>query len=180
MYLLYAMVQTTLPLLDTEEELITTRQVYVDYTNYRGERTVRLIQPLVDGAYWGSNEFHPTEQWLLRAIDVEKKALRTFAMRDVHGWDVNADGSCKCAWRPVSSPPPLTEDAYVGRSSVHVLGYCTDGTRRVVVLEQIDEDCAPVWYSTCSERWNLDGQVTQWTPLPPTPNVNTDGTPKEH
>jgi hypothetical protein len=89
------MVQTTLPLLDTEDELMTASQVFIDYTNYRGERSVRLIQPLVDGMYWGSNEYHPTEQWLLRAIDVEKKALRTFAVRDIHGFDVNADGSRK-------------------------------------------------------------------------------------
>ena len=70
-------------------------QVYIDYTNYRGERSVRLIEPLPDGLFFGFNEYHPQKQWLLRAVDVEKKALRTFALRDVHGWDVNADGTSK-------------------------------------------------------------------------------------
>jgi predicted DNA-binding transcriptional regulator YafY len=74
-------------------DLAQTSQVYIDYTNYRGERSVRLIEPLPDGLFFGANEYHPQQQWLLRAVDVEKKALRTFALRDVHGWDVNSDGT---------------------------------------------------------------------------------------
>lgn len=66
-------------------------QVYIDYTNYRGERSVRLIQPLPDGLFFGSNKYHPEKQWLLRAVDVKKKALRTFALGSLHGWEVNAD-----------------------------------------------------------------------------------------
>lgn len=61
-------------------------RVFVDYTNYRGERSERRIEPLPDGLFFGSNEFHREPQWLLRAVDVEKAALRTFALRDVHAW----------------------------------------------------------------------------------------------
>lgn len=89
------MYQGTLDLIDPEHAVMMASQVYIDYTNYRGERGVRLIQPQPDGLYWGSNEYHREEQWLLRAIDVEKKTLRTFAMRDIHGWDVNPNGSRK-------------------------------------------------------------------------------------
>lgn len=91
-------IMTQAPLLGDEHDPVTlalAAQVYIDYTNYRGERSVRLIEPLPDGLFFGSNEYHPQQQWLLRAVDVEKKALRTFALRDVHGWDVNADGTPK-------------------------------------------------------------------------------------
>lgn len=62
------------------------KAVFIDYTNYRGERSVRQIIP--NGMmYWGSNEWHPEEQWLIRAWDVEKQASRTFAMLGIHKWD---------------------------------------------------------------------------------------------
>lgn len=60
------------------------REVTIDYTNYRGERSLRRILPL--GTFWGANEWHREEQWLLSAVDLEKKASRIFAMKDVHSW----------------------------------------------------------------------------------------------
>jgi hypothetical protein len=60
------------------------RLVYIDYTNYRGERGIRLIRPIPGGVHFGFNAYHPEPQWLLRAIDVEKNVERTFAMRDIH------------------------------------------------------------------------------------------------
>ncbi|MFK4706133.1 putative DNA-binding transcriptional regulator YafY [Roseateles asaccharophilus] len=63
--------------------------VRIDYTNFRGERGIRRIVPLE--VLHGSNDFHPEPQWLLRAFDVEKNAERTFAMRDIHAFDVLDD-----------------------------------------------------------------------------------------
>lgn len=63
-------------------------QVSIDYTNYRGERGIRKIQPI--NIEFGHTEFHPMDQWLLRARDVEKNADRTFALRDIHVWDLLA------------------------------------------------------------------------------------------
>lgn len=60
------------------------REVTIDYTNYRGERSLRRILPL--GIFWGANEWHPEEQWLLSAVDLEKNAARILAMRDIHSW----------------------------------------------------------------------------------------------
>ncbi len=60
------------------------RTVMVDYTNWRGERGARRIVP--DYMWWGSTEYHPKPQWLLRALDVEKRALRDFAMGSIHSW----------------------------------------------------------------------------------------------
>lgn len=61
------------------------RVANIDYTNYRGERGLRSIVPMFTS--FGSTEFHPEPQWLLQAFDVEKRAERTFAMRDIHSFD---------------------------------------------------------------------------------------------
>lgn len=58
--------------------------VTIVYTNYKGETAVRKIRP--ERIYFGSNEWHQEEQWLLEAFDLEKNASRTFAMRDIRTW----------------------------------------------------------------------------------------------
>ena len=54
----------------------------IDYTNWRGERRIRVIQPL--SVSFGVTEHHSQPQWLLRAIDVEKGEERDFAMLRIH------------------------------------------------------------------------------------------------
>ena len=61
-----------------------TRQVRIDYTNWKGERGVRVIVPY--SIVFDSNDFHKDKQWLLEAFDTSKNAMRTFAMKDVHSW----------------------------------------------------------------------------------------------
>lgn len=60
------------------------QDVEIDYTNYRGERTIRHILPLA----WrfGHTEYHTEDQWLLRALDLDKQALRDYAVADIHRW----------------------------------------------------------------------------------------------
>lgn len=53
------------------------------YINWQGESEVRTVVPKL--LFWGSTEFHPQEQWLLRAQDVERNAERTFAVKDIQG-----------------------------------------------------------------------------------------------
>ena len=60
------------------------KTVTIDYTNYRGERSTRKIVP--KNIWFGKTEWHPEEQWLLDAIDIEKDAIRNFAMKDIHSW----------------------------------------------------------------------------------------------
>lgn len=61
-----------------------TQHVVIDYTNWKGERSLRRINPVA--LLFTSNEFHPEEQWLLLADDLDKNARRWFAMKDVHMW----------------------------------------------------------------------------------------------
>lgn len=51
------------------------------YTNWSGETRRRHIRPTK--IYFGSNEWHPEEQWLMDAVDLETGQTRTFAMRDM-------------------------------------------------------------------------------------------------
>jgi predicted DNA-binding transcriptional regulator YafY len=67
-------------------EFIVERSVQIDYTNYRGERGFRRIYPL--RLIYGSNEFHPEPQWMIEAFDVDRGIPRTFALEDIHEWNV--------------------------------------------------------------------------------------------
>lgn len=58
--------------------------VNILYTNYKGETALRKIIP--ERIWFGSTEWHPEDQWLLDAHDLEKDALRNFAMKDIQQW----------------------------------------------------------------------------------------------
>lgn len=58
--------------------------ITVEYTNWRGESRRRHIA--VDSPpLWGSTEYHPEPQWLVRAMDLEDPArpVKLFALRDM-------------------------------------------------------------------------------------------------
>lgn len=53
--------------------------VRFDYTNHRGEAGERTALPM--GVRWGVAErYGPGERWLLDAFDVDRQAVRTFAV----------------------------------------------------------------------------------------------------
>lgn len=56
--------------------------IWVDYTNHRGERRWRHIEPRK--VYWGNTKWHPAPQWLLHAWDVEKMCDRDYALLGIH------------------------------------------------------------------------------------------------
>ena len=58
--------------------------VMIDYTNYRGERKIYKILPKKIG--FGSTEYHPDDQWMLEATDLDRNVERTFAIQDIHSW----------------------------------------------------------------------------------------------
>lgn len=61
--------------------------VWIDYTNHRGERSVRMILPYRNDQFeFKATEWHPTPQWLLSAYDYGKKETRSFAVASIHGW----------------------------------------------------------------------------------------------
>lgn len=61
------------------------KAIKILYTNWRGETAIRTIIPLE--IIFASTEWHPEEQWLLKAYDLDKKAERSFACKDIKDWD---------------------------------------------------------------------------------------------
>lgn len=65
-------------------------RVYLDYTNYRGERSERLVTPI--GIEFMASAFHkgpdgvPVMEWILKAYDHGKGKTREFAMKDIHSF----------------------------------------------------------------------------------------------
>lgn len=58
--------------------------VTIRYTNYRGETADRHVVPI--RIRYAASEWHPEEQWLLDALDLDKGAERSFSLRDIHSW----------------------------------------------------------------------------------------------
>jgi len=53
--------------------------VVIDYTNWKGARRKRQIIPM--SLTLGANDYHPDEQWLLSAMDLEDGyAVKTFTV----------------------------------------------------------------------------------------------------
>ncbi len=52
-----------------------------EYTNWKGETAVRRVKPIE--IWYGKTEYHPQEQWLLKALDLEKGEERNFAVKDI-------------------------------------------------------------------------------------------------
>lgn len=67
-----------------EAQVADDRAVRILYTNHRGETALRRIVP--ESIRFGSSEWHPEPQWLLEAMDEEKGAARSFAMKDIRAW----------------------------------------------------------------------------------------------
>lgn len=51
------------------------------YKNWKGETKERMVEPIK--VWYGSTEWHPEEQWFLKAKDLEKEEERDFALRDI-------------------------------------------------------------------------------------------------
>lgn len=54
------------------------------YKNWRGETAKRHILPI--RIWFGHTEWHKEDQWMLTAIDIDKKVERDFALKDVQQW----------------------------------------------------------------------------------------------
>lgn len=56
----------------------------IDYTNHRGERRERRIVPYA--LEFETSEWHPEPQWVVVAKDLDKDAVRSFPVLNIHGW----------------------------------------------------------------------------------------------
>jgi hypothetical protein len=51
------------------------------YTNWKGEHAIRRVQ--VASLWYGTSEYHIGEQFFITAIDLDKKDMRCFAVKDM-------------------------------------------------------------------------------------------------
>lgn len=58
--------------------------VVIDYTNHRRDRRKRTIHPRE--IIFTATDWHPLG-WVLKAWDVDSRAYRLFAMKDIHSWE---------------------------------------------------------------------------------------------
>jgi len=58
--------------------------VTIKYTNWKNETDLRHIIPI--NIWYGKTEWHKEEQWLMNAFDLDKQALRDFALKDIISW----------------------------------------------------------------------------------------------
>lgn len=72
--------------------------IEVKYKNWRGETAIREIRPYV--VYYDRNgtEFHPQPGWFLEVYDIERQAIRTYALADC---DFRMTGTLQDAWQAV-------------------------------------------------------------------------------
>ena len=52
-----------------------------EYKNWEGVTAVRHVIPIK--LWYGHTEFHKKDQWLLKALDVDKNAERDFSVIDI-------------------------------------------------------------------------------------------------
>jgi hypothetical protein len=64
--------------------LPSSREVSILYRNWKGEVAWRRIVPL--SISFESSQWHPVPQWIMRALDIDKEAERSFAIVDIQNW----------------------------------------------------------------------------------------------
>ena len=56
-------------------------QLKFEYINWEGKKAIRKVKPIE--IWFGKTEWHPEEQWFLKALDIDKNAERNFALKDI-------------------------------------------------------------------------------------------------
>lgn len=64
---------------------LTEHLVEIDYTSYKGIRSLRHVIP--HEIRFGTNDWHLEPQWLLVGFDTDRNQLREFALKDMHFWN---------------------------------------------------------------------------------------------
>lgn len=113
--------------------------VALTYTNWRGETATRTLRPMF--VWFGSTEWHPEPQWLLKALDVEKNAERDFALKDFGA----PPPSVPTGYKLVPEEPTVSV-----RSLEQLAGYVFSGDYTTVRLFQ--DDATNEWIVKVGER----------------------------
>lgn len=64
------------------------KEVNIDYTDYKGVRSLRRILPV--RMVYGSSQWHK-EGYYIVAIDLDRDEIRTFSIQDIHSWKESSE-----------------------------------------------------------------------------------------
>lgn len=140
--------------------------ITLTYTNYRGETSERTITP--QWIWYGSTEFHPETQWLIRAFDHGKQAVRDFAFKDFHGhldgpfgWLNGHRALSEDSWTLESDPMENNEEyfavpLYALRDPFKEIGTDFDG-RPAIATTKREQDLEAI--ATRLIKWDKDFPV---------------------
>lgn len=103
------------------------------YRNHRGEVAERHVIPI--SPHWGSTEWHPEPQWLLQAYDLDKAAIRDFAMDDILGASLGQE--IPKGWTP-HTPGDMDHIARLPDQHVRVMILQKDGEYDVGLVGDYD------------------------------------------
>ena len=62
-------------------ERTTAQELLIVYRNWKGVEATRRIFPV--DLWWGKTKYHQKEQWFIKAIDLDKRENRDFALVDI-------------------------------------------------------------------------------------------------
>lgn len=68
----------------TNEHSAEGKVLYLDYTNWRGERSWRTVVPLDKPPEFGPTPHHKGPVWTLRVYDLDRQAERSYVLEDIH------------------------------------------------------------------------------------------------
>ena len=57
------------------------KELQFEYINWEHKKAIRKVKPIK--IWWGVTQWHPKEQWFLKALDLEKNEERDFALKDI-------------------------------------------------------------------------------------------------
>jgi predicted DNA-binding transcriptional regulator YafY len=70
--------------IDRTTVMVDRKEVNIDYTDYKGVRSLRRILPVrLD---YGKNQWHKENQYMIVALDLDRDEIRTFSIKDIHKW----------------------------------------------------------------------------------------------
>jgi len=118
--------------------------VVIDYTNYRGERALRPIEPT--RISFGSTPWHPDPQWLLEAWDITKNVHRTFALNGIPGWYPPAGATAEASLAKQLQRSMERNARMVNRlQKLRTSRLLIDGDLALAHIEAILKDEEPSW-----------------------------------
>ena len=103
------------------------KQIKITYTNHKNETAERLVLPI--NIWYGTSEWHPGQQWFMKAKEVGRKVERDFAMVRISNIQY-VDGDAPFVDADITPPEQLIHTQLVGSGPLLTAKLYADGGSR--------------------------------------------------